>query len=128
MVVTVSRGVHSARMVDKLVSQLLRGLREHTSWMIRARAPEDQLEVVVGKGVMNTPVNLIPRRLIGEDASHCRTGEVVRRLHSFIVIFVQTLVFQVSVLAGSWGGTSISLGTSRISSGPPKLCIFNHLY
>ena len=56
---------------------------------------------------MNTPLKRIHRRLISEDVSHRRTGEVVHRLHSFIVIFVQMRAFQVSVLAGSWGGVTL---------------------
>ena len=72
--------------------------------------------VVVGQGVMNTPVKLIHRRLTSEDASHCWTGEVDCLLHSSIAIFVQTLAFQVSVLAGSWGwGTLRKIVSEHIS-------------
>ena len=65
----------------------------------------DQYGVVIEQGVMNTPVTWIHRRLIREDAPHRQKEEVVHRLLSFAVIFVQTLVYQVTVLADSWGGT-----------------------
>ena len=52
---------------------------------------------------------------MSEDASQCRTGEVVRRLHSFIVVVVQTLVSQFSVLMGSWGGTIQKLVSGNAS-------------
>ena len=77
----------------------------------------DRFGDVVGKGVMKTPVKLIHRIFISKDASHFREGEVVRRLHSFIVIVVEILVFQVSVLAGNWGGTLQKLVPENITAG-----------
>ena len=71
----------------------------------------DQYGVVVGQGVMNTPVTWIHRRLINEDAPHCRTGEVVCRLHSFIVIFAK---FQCWRVVGG-GGTLRKLVSENIS-------------
>ena len=61
-VVTAGRGVHSPRMVDKLVSLLLGGLRERSSWMILAKAPVDILGTVVRKDVMNMNPPYIHRR------------------------------------------------------------------
>ena len=63
----------------------------------------------------NTPLRSIARSFITGYASHYWTGEVGRRLHSFIVIVVQALAFKVSVLAGSWGGTLQKLVSENIS-------------
>ena len=63
-VVTASRGVHYARMVDRLVSLLLGVLRERSSWMILAKAPVDISGMVVRKGVIDVNPPYIHRIFI----------------------------------------------------------------
>ena len=70
MVVTASRGVHGTHMVDRLVSPLLGGLLERSSWMIRIKAPVDILGMVVRKGVMNMNPPYIHRRFTRREAFH----------------------------------------------------------
>ena len=67
-VVTAGRGVHSARTVDRLLSTLVGGLRERSSWMIRAEARGDPLKIVVRKGVINMNHPWIHRRLTRREA------------------------------------------------------------
>ena len=88
---------------------------ERSSCTIYTEAPGGRFGVVVRKGVMNMSVKLILGRLVRKDAYYHRIGEVVCRLHSLIVIIVQTLAFQVSVLASSWGGTLPKLVSENIN-------------
>ena len=115
MVVTAGCGVHGTRMVDWLVSQLLGGLHERNSWMIHTGVPKDQLGVVVGKSVMNTPCPSIHRRLTRREAFHWGTGEVWHRLLYFIIVVVQALAFKVLAFVGSCGRYSTKYRVRKIS-------------